>query len=453
MLDTLKRNKKISQKNRHLKNLVDYYASPWGKRRGTFRDYEKQISLRDVNAIRKRFQRDIRLIAGTILATLESPVITDLPPESPVYQVLSWLLCDCAVSTEDTLNQAVQEFQVALPDAKVELAPGSLSAKALAMLILDTIIEPETIPAFYEIDYIEDIVPIIKSRYLGADGLTNPEQSRRIIRSLSVCTDLVLEDDPMLEAQLPEALKTLLGEAASQYLPHRYERQDVVAGYVGETMAAEYVKLRCKDNPKRYLEINTHLFEVVNSRATDKYEERDISLIYGYENNHHLTLRTLVGLIAEGKITPDDRVLVLGPRYEDEIYFFREVLGLPNTIGLDLRNEKDVLVEGDMHEMPFPDNTFKLVFGASVLEYAYDLRQVIDEIARVTERPGYVSIIHRTNRTTSPSSTQRSDIGSIEAATGMYYKIPHTVLSQDPGITLNPAAIGNFPTYVIQLNA
>ena len=105
-----------------------------------------------------------------------------------------------------------------------------------------------------------------------------------------------------------------------------------------------------------------------------------------------------------------------------------------------------------MHAIPFEDGRFKLIYGANVFEYAYDLRKVVAEMSRVLARPGFAACFCRTNRTRFPSATGRSDVGSLEAVLNLFYKTPHTVLAQDKGLTRNPDAIGNFPSFVVRLD-
>ena len=58
-------------------------------------------------------------------------------------------------------------------------------------------------------------------------------------------------------------------------------------------------------------------------------------------------------------LNKDSHILAVGPRYDNEILFFRNTLGFKNTIGLDLfTNDSNLTVKGDMNNIPFDDNSF-----------------------------------------------------------------------------------------------
>lgn len=85
--------------------------------------------------------------------------------------------------------------------------------------------------------------------------------------------------------------------------------------------------------------------------------------------------------------------LSIGPRWITEIDFFRQVLGLRNHFGLDLFSDnRDLVVPGDMHEMPFSRAQFRLVFLKNVVDKSYRVRKLVDELLRVTQ-PGGIIIV------------------------------------------------------------
>ena len=447
MLDTLKRYRKITKKDRHLRQLVQAYSSPWVKRRGTFRDYERKACRRNLSDTTARFEADCRGIAQQFVTsgmTIEHPLMRT---------VLGVLLFKNANASLDMLQKAIHVMVPDAPKSEVAISPSMTSAEA-AMIVLDHMAPLEETLFQYDYGFLEDIVPIIRSRYIAEDGRYQSDITERFLQVLwFLANDSLPSPDSVSWVQeLSQCLQGFLSAAEqTRYQPVRHQCEEYLNDLLPKAMADEFRALKCEDDPARYKAICAALFKEVNARATDHYEERDISLVYGYENNHHVILRTLLGLIADGRLTRDDRVLVLGPRYVDEIRFFREILNLKNTVGLDLRSEGDYLVEGDMHQMPFPDNTFKLVFGANVVEYAYNYRQVVREIARVTQRPGYVSIIHRSNRAQCPTPIGRMDIGNVTIATNAFYEHAHQVLVKDSGLTEQPDKIGTFPSFVLEL--
>ena len=94
-------------------------------------------------------------------------------------------------------------------------------------------------------------------------------------------------------------------------------------------------------------------------------------------------------LRTQGVIHADEPHLTIGPRWVGEIHYFRQELGLPGTIGLDLFTHDDELVKvGDMHDMPFDDSTFGLVYQRNTFDKSYDIRSALRECVRVLRDGG-----------------------------------------------------------------
>lgn len=90
-----------------------------------------------------------------------------------------------------------------------------------------------------------------------------------------------------------------------------------------------------------------------------------------------------------GTLSADEDHLTIGPRWVGEIHYFRQVLGLPRTIGLDLFTHDDEFVKvGDMHDMPFEDDRFGLVYQRNTFDKSYDIRAALRECVRVLRDGG-----------------------------------------------------------------
>jgi SAM-dependent methyltransferase len=90
-----------------------------------------------------------------------------------------------------------------------------------------------------------------------------------------------------------------------------------------------------------------------------------------------------------GEIGESEPVLTIGPRWVGEIDYFRNDLGLKGTIGLDLFSPDEELIKvGDMHEMPFEDDTFALVYQRNTFDKSYDIRAALRECLRVLRDGG-----------------------------------------------------------------
>jgi SAM-dependent methyltransferase len=216
-------------------------------------------------------------------------------------------------------------------------------------------------------------------------------------------------------------------------------------------LADEFVALKVENDVERFLEINR---EYSRRQAVKQglWDNRELSLLRGYERDHHLLLRTLVQLIGDGELTREDEVLLIGPRHVDEVVFFRRHLGLPRTIGIDLfpygRNE---ILAGDMHRIPFEPDRFTLVYCAGTLSYSYNARRVIAEIARVARRPGFVFLVDAAGRKAGPDALGRSDVIGIDTLIGMFHRLAYHVLARDPGRSLAPERYENEPCLALRL--
>ena len=66
---------------------------------------------------------------------------------------------------------------------------------------------------------------------------------------------------------------------------------------------------------------------------------------------------------------------------------------LPENIrGLDLISYSDFVDLGDMHAMPYDDNSFDVIIIGWVLGYSNDVAKVAQEILRVTRPNGVIAI-------------------------------------------------------------
>ena len=86
-------------------------------------------------------------------------------------------------------------------------------------------------------------------------------------------------------------------------------------------------------------------------------------------------------------------VLSVGPRIEAEIFQFAAAgFMLDKVRGLDLMSYSEYIDLGDMHDMPYEDDSFDIVSLGWVLGYSANPKQVADEVCRVCRPGGYVAV-------------------------------------------------------------
>jgi SAM-dependent methyltransferase len=85
------------------------------------------------------------------------------------------------------------------------------------------------------------------------------------------------------------------------------------------------------------------------------------------------------------------RVLIVGPRTEDDIFWARS-LGLVETTGLDLFSYSRFIQLGDIHRTDYPSGTFDAVLLGWMISYSSDPQTVVDECKRILKPGGYLGI-------------------------------------------------------------
>ena len=118
------------------------------------------------------------------------------------------------------------------------------------------------------------------------------------------------------------------------------------------------------------------------------YSAMKNSVAFGMHNRMTKVLYPLSSLI---KNHSDAKILILGPRTEDDIFLCKS-LGMHNCRGLDLFTYSPLIQLGDMHEMPFPSDEFDAVVLGWVLYYSGNPFKAINEVSRVVKPGGLLAI-------------------------------------------------------------
>lgn len=95
-----------------------------------------------------------------------------------------------------------------------------------------------------------------------------------------------------------------------------------------------------------------------------------------------------------GDVLKDNaKYLCIGPRNEAELY---AVIGYginpENVFALDLISSEPFVTSGDMHSMPFPNDSFDTIFVGWVLAYSNDPEQACSEIIRVAKDGAHILV-------------------------------------------------------------
>jgi len=111
-----------------------------------------------------------------------------------------------------------------------------------------------------------------------------------------------------------------------------------------------------------------------------------------YWSNERMNL-LLFPLAVIETLRRDARILVVGPRNENDLYTLAGLgFRFENLVGLDLISYSPRIHLGDMHAIPFPDGSFDSVVCGWTLSYSTDPQRAANELARVTKPGGIVAI-------------------------------------------------------------
>ena len=95
--------------------------------------------------------------------------------------------------------------------------------------------------------------------------------------------------------------------------------------------------------------------------------------------------------LATETLNESSKILVIGPRTESDLLILKGFM-YSNVVGLDLISYSPWIKLGDLHDIPFPENTFDAVICGWGLSYSNTPAKAIAEITRVTKKDGLVAI-------------------------------------------------------------
>ena len=115
----------------------------------------------------------------------------------------------------------------------------------------------------------------------------------------------------------------------------------------------------------------------------------NLSAFNNFENDFIMqrSKRLIFALLANETINYSSKILILGPRTENEIYFLYS-LGFTKIYALDLISYTEKVKLGDMHKIPFSKNAFDAVICGWTLSYSKKPGKVIQQIIKVLKPNG-----------------------------------------------------------------
>ena len=108
---------------------------------------------------------------------------------------------------------------------------------------------------------------------------------------------------------------------------------------------------------------------------------------FGMGNRMSILLYPLAAALRD---TEDPRVLIVGPRTEDDL-FLAKSLGMRNVRGLDLFSYSEMIDIGDMHQTSYPSASFDAVVLGWVISYSTAPQRLVEECKRILKPGGYLA--------------------------------------------------------------
>lgn len=88
--------------------------------------------------------------------------------------------------------------------------------------------------------------------------------------------------------------------------------------------------------------------------------------------------------ITSGILDSKSKVLLLEPRWVNEVFSFKKRFGFENVAGVaSFSTNENVISIGDMHTMKFDSNTFDVIYQRNTLSLSYNVRALLDECIRI----------------------------------------------------------------------
>ncbi|MDM7948214.1 methyltransferase domain-containing protein [Hydrogenophaga sp.] len=116
----------------------------------------------------------------------------------------------------------------------------------------------------------------------------------------------------------------------------------------------------------------------------------NLKSLYGANNRTNLLIYPLA--IIE-TLNVNSQILVIGPRNENDLFALKGLgFKLKNIVGLDLISYSKHIKLGDMHQIPFPNESFDAIICGWTLSYSTDPFLAASEMIRVTRPGGIVGI-------------------------------------------------------------
>jgi SAM-dependent methyltransferase len=123
------------------------------------------------------------------------------------------------------------------------------------------------------------------------------------------------------------------------------------------------------------------------------HESQEVTVDHNLKSLRSFTTRNESLLLASMCVEDlaQARTLIIGGRTEEEIFMFRGY-GFRDVTAVDLISYSPLVVEADMHDLPFDDGAFDFIFCAYTLVYSKEPSRAAREFVRVLRDGGTIAV-------------------------------------------------------------
>jgi SAM-dependent methyltransferase len=139
-----------------------------------------------------------------------------------------------------------------------------------------------------------------------------------------------------------------------------------------------------------FIKLKKRLHSISSENAFDVTVKHNLKGLYDCNDRMKSLIQPLVSI---EKVNKDSKILVIGPRNENDLFLlYGNGLTWKNIIGLDLISYTPKIKLGDMHKIPFEDNSFDVVICGWTLGYSATPDIAAKEMLRVAKNGALIAI-------------------------------------------------------------
>jgi SAM-dependent methyltransferase len=174
------------------------------------------------------------------------------------------------------------------------------------------------------------------------------------------------------------------------------------------------VKLRYQILKHRMRFLTTDATEIGEKTVTHNLDAFLVDAAFGCGGRMALLIYPLAAYYHFFRVRRQDlKILVVGPRTEDDIFWLR-AYGFLGVSGLDLFSYSDSIQLGDIHHTDIPSQSVDCVLLGWMISYSKDPERVIEECRRILKPGGLLGIgIEHLGGPSDPSSPRVNSLNSL----------------------------------------